>query len=57
MTAGYPYEGRPEIRRGDNLSAMGPTPSLLPYSGGPVPAGGNGGVAATVQQRRPAEMV
>lgn len=38
-----------EIRRGDNLSALGPTPSLLSNRGGRV---GNSGA-----EKRPAEMV
>lgn len=59
VTAGLPYEGRPEIHRGDNLSAMGPTPSLMSLPPAATPAGararatgGNGGA-----DMRPAEMV
>lgn len=37
ITAGVPYEGRPALHRGDNESAMRPTPSLLGRPGADKP--------------------
>ncbi|KAI3426480.1 hypothetical protein D9Q98_008846 [Chlorella vulgaris] len=51
ISAGVPYEGRPELRHGDNVSAMGPTPSLLSLKRW---RGGGNGSGTT---KHPAEMV